>query len=243
MEPGYREFAPPPALRGALACLWVSVSDGAERSTRILPDACSDLVWISGYGAFVAGPDTGPVLSTPRPDAVVLCARFAPGAGGAALGLPLAELRDRRVLLADGWPELDARLAADADPADAWRELTSVAGALALTRPPDRAVRAAARRLAHPGARVRELAGELGLSERQLRRRCHAAVGYGPKTLHRVLRFRAFLSAGDAAGRDADLARLALEAGYADQSHLTADCTRLAGVAPAALLRTRAAAA
>jgi AraC-like DNA-binding protein len=79
---------------------------------------------------------------------------------------------------------------------------------------------------------VETLAGELGLSERQLRRRCHAAAGYGPKTLQRVLRFRRFLAA-----RNPDLARAALDAGYADQSHLTRECTRLAGATPAALLR------
>jgi transcriptional regulator GlxA family with amidase domain len=78
---------------------------------------------------------------------------------------------------------------------------------------------------------VESLAGDLGLSERQLRRRFHAAAGYGPKTLQRVLRFRRFLAACNP-----DLARAALDAGYADQSH---ECTRLAGRPPAALLAQR----
>jgi methylphosphotriester-DNA--protein-cysteine methyltransferase len=103
-------------------------------------------------------------------------------------------------------------------------------------------VREAARRLSAggAGAAVRSLAADLGLSERQLRRRCHAAVGYGPKTLDRVLRFRRFL---DLAGADPgrDLALLALDAGYADQAHLTRECSRLAGLTPAALMRDRAA--
>ena len=90
----------------------------------------------------------------------------------------------------------------------------------------------AARRLRDPRTRVETLADDLGLSERQLRRRCHAAAGYGPKTLQRVLRFRRFLAAAHG-----DLARAALDAGYADQSHLTRECTRLAGRPPAALLR------
>jgi AraC-like DNA-binding protein len=37
---------------------------------------------------------------------------------------------------------------------------------------------------------VTEVAGELGVSERQLQRRVCDAVGYGPKMLARVLRFR-----------------------------------------------------
>ncbi|HEY2637990.1 MAG TPA: DUF6597 domain-containing transcriptional factor, partial [Solirubrobacteraceae bacterium] len=60
-EPSYRELAPPPALRGVLACLWMQVVGPADPPTRVLPDACSDLIWEAGHGAFVAGPDTGPV--------------------------------------------------------------------------------------------------------------------------------------------------------------------------------------
>ena len=71
-------------------------------------------------------------------------------------------------------------------------------------------------------------------------RRPAAAVGYGPKTLQRVLRFGRALAALDAG---VDLARLALEAGYADQAHLTRECTRLAGAPPAALARARLSAA
>jgi len=92
-------------------------------------------------------------------------------------------------------------------------------------------VEAAVARLRDPGARVDALAAEIGLSERQLRRRFHAAVGYGPKTLQRVLRFRRFL-----AGPREDLARAALEAGYADQPHLAREVARLAGTTPSRLI-------
>ena len=46
---------------GALACLWVRVAGEEGERTDVLPDACSDLIWSAGRGAFVAGPDTGPV--------------------------------------------------------------------------------------------------------------------------------------------------------------------------------------
>jgi methylphosphotriester-DNA--protein-cysteine methyltransferase len=97
-------------------------------------------------------------------------------------------------------------------------------------------MRAAVRRLDDPRARVELLADELGFSERQLRRRFHAAVGYGPKTLQRVLRFRRFLAQADAGD---DLARAALDAGYADQAHLTRDCARLSGLTPGRLALER----
>jgi AraC-like DNA-binding protein len=236
----YRELAPPAALRRSLACLWVRVVP-ADRAApvRILPDACSDLIWRSGTGAFVAGPDTGPMIAPATPGSVFVGARFRPGAGGPALAHPLHELRDRRVELGDLLPALARRLDPELTPAEALRQVARAAAELAEARPPDDLVGAAARRLAEPRARSATVADELGVSERHLRRRFHASVGYGPKTLHRVLRFRRFLGRLDAADGDADLAGLAAESGFADQAHLTRECSRLAGMSPAAIAYER----
>jgi AraC-like DNA-binding protein len=238
-RPGYTEYAPPPGLTGAVACTWMRVAGApGDPPTRVLPDTCADLIWRAGSGAFVAGPDTGPVLARSAPGELLVGIRLAPGAGGAALGLPLRELRDRRVALADLDAGLDARLPGDLDPRAVHdRLLAAVARRLAVAAP-DRLVAEASRRLRRPGVPVETLAADLGVSERQLRRRFDAAAGYGPKTLHRVLRFRAALAHLDAA----DLARLAQDTGYADQAHLTRECTRLAGLPPAALARERRAA-
>ena len=73
--------------------------------------------------------------------------------------------------------------------------------------------------------------------DRQLLRRFHAAVGYGPKTFARVLRFQRMLALARQR-RSRDLGWLALDAGYADQAHMTAECTRLGGAPPARLLAT-----
>ena len=210
LRPGYREIPPPPALRGAVSCLWVRVAEADEPPVRVLPDGCADLIWRAGGEAFVAGPDTGPVLTPAAAGTVFAGVRFVPGAGGPALGRPLETLRDERVPAAALDPRLAARLPGTLELAAALHELTRVAVELVAAGPPDAAVREAAARLAaEPGARVDALAGDLGLSERQLRRRCHAAVGYGPKTLARVLRFHRFLALSDAAGPGADLAGLA----------------------------------
>lgn len=74
-----------------------------------------------------------------------------------------------------------------------------------------------------------------GSGERQLRRRFENAVGYGPATLVRVQRFQCFLALADSEPGTL-LVRLAAEAGYADQAHLTRECRRLSGLSPAALL-------
>jgi AraC-like DNA-binding protein len=81
------------------------------------------------------------------------------------------------------------------------------------------------------------MAADLGVSERQLLRRFDVAVGYGPKMLGRVLRFQRFLrSAWSQTSVTRDLASLAYTSGYTDQSHLTHECLRLAGVTPGTLL-------
>jgi AraC-like DNA-binding protein len=248
IPPGYLEWPAPVALRDTVACLWAQVAGRQDRAGLVLPDGCTDLIWTQGQGASVAGPDTGPVPITMAAGTVILGARFRPSAGGPVLGIPLSELRDQRVGLADLRPA-DARLLpATLDPATAAARVLDVAGALAGAARLDPAVAEAARLLHDPRARAEDVADEVGLSLRQLRRRCHAAVGYGPKTLQRVLRFRRFVSRIDALPRDPtappgpgglDLAGLAMQAGYADQAHLTRECGRLAGLTPAALARQR----
>ena len=239
-EPGYREFAPPAELSGALHCLWVSVAPPAAPAAHdlVLPDACTDLIWQSGTGVFVAGPDSGPVPLLREPGTVLVGARFRPGAGGAALGLPLSELLDLRVAGADVPGVPDGWLPGGLPPGEAFRRIARAAAEMVTQHPPDGLVLAAARQLDRPGARADLVAKRLEISERQLRRRCQDAVGYGPALLHRVLRFRRFLSRVDA-GEATDLAGLAADVGYADQPHLTRESSELAGLPPAALARAR----
>jgi AraC-like DNA-binding protein len=247
MRPGYVEWPAPAALRDTVACLWAQVAGDEDRTGLVLPDGCTDLIWTQGQGVSVAGPDTGPVPTTMPAGAVILGARFRPSAGGPVLGIPLSELRDQRVDLADLRLPDARRLSADLAPVVAAARILDVTGALVAGAQPDPAMTRAALLLRDPQARAEDIADDVGLSPRQLRRRCHAAVGYGPKTLQRVLRFRRFVSRIDALPHDPqrpdglDLAGLALQAGYADQAHLTRECGRLAGLTPAALARQRAA--
>jgi len=248
LPPGYREWQPPAALRSALACLWAQVTpEGTDRDGLVLPDACTDLIWEQGRGAYVAGPDTGPMPTRMAAGTVIVGVRFRPAAGGPALGVPLSELLDQRIDLADLRSGDGKRLPGTLDPDTALERTLDVAASLVGQGPPDPAVTWAARLLADPRARTEDVAAQVGLSLRQLRRRCHATVGYGPKTLQRVLRFRRFVARIDALPEASrlgphavDLATIAAEAGYADQAHLTRECGQLAGLPPAALIRNRA---
>jgi AraC-like DNA-binding protein len=223
----YREFPAPPLLRRALACVWVRRGSG---QVRVLPDACTDIVWRQGEGAVIAGPDTGPWHSHTEPGELILGVRFLPGAGGPALGVPLSELRDHRISISALGLDPSEKVSGDCDPRAVPRLLLAAAARLVAAGPPDPAVQAAVGRLLDPSQRVEALAADLGFSERQLRRRFLASVGYGPKVLQRVLRLRRFL-----ASQRHDLARAALDAGYADQAHLARECLRLTGLTPSQL--------
>jgi AraC-like DNA-binding protein len=226
----YREIAPPPDMAAHVACLWASEARGGA----VLPDGCADLVWTGG-GLVVAGPATAAVAAHVAPGTPVFGVRFRLGAAGPALGLPAAELADMTVPLADVWDaETEERVAAGGLPA----LVQAVRLRLRAAERVDPLARAAALGLAAPGARVAAVGDALGISERQLRRRFADAVGYGPKTLARVLRFQRFL--GLAVVERGDLAALAFAAGYADQAHLTRECRQLSGRTPAELLATGA---
>jgi transcriptional regulator GlxA family with amidase domain len=79
---------------------------------------------------------------------------------------------------------------------------------------------------------TRRLARRFDVSERTLRRRCTAAIGYLPKTLDRILRFRRLLRL---VLQRQPLVATAQLAGYVDQAHLTHEFHRLAGAAPGTL--------
>ena len=240
LAPGYAEWRPPAALRGPVACLWARVvPDGGGPSGLVIPDACSDLIWERGIGAYVAGPDTGPVRTQTRPGTVFVGVRFRPAAGGQVLGLPLSELRDQRVPLADLRRDIARCLPVSLSPAEAAARILDVTGTLVVDSSPDSAINAAASLLSDPAARTEDVAERVGLSERQFRRRSQAAIGYGPKTLQRILRFQRFVRLLDASATPPDLATLAAVTGYADQPHLTRECAALSGLTPAALAKAR----
>jgi AraC-like DNA-binding protein len=243
---GYAEFPPRGQLSDLVVCTWERelAPNGASPAARILPDGCVDLVWRAGQ-LLVAGPDTEPFMSAPRRGETIVGLRLRPGIAGRVLGLPVGELRDARVQLRDVWgargAELEERIAAAGAPRRRRSRLEdALVERMSETSEPDWLVVAATRRLGLPGSRVGSLSEALATSERQLLRRFKDAVGYGPKTLDRVLRFQRFVSrAPTLAGGEERLARVAVELGYADQAHLNRECTRLSGLSPARLVASR----
>lgn len=223
--------------------MWAQRAD-APYVQHVVPDGCVDVIVI-GDGLQVAGPDTRAMPQRLVPSAPVTGVRFRPGQAPGVLGVPLGALRDQRVPLAELWgadaeriaERVGTAVAAEAGSAEPGYGPARVLEGLVLgrtTEAPDAAATATGRALCPDGRspymewpRVAQVADELGLSERQLRRRCLIAFGYGPKTLQRVIRFQRALRAARTPG--ADLAEVAYRFGYADQAHLSREVRALGG--------------
>ena len=206
MSATYRESPPPGAARVARVLRVDATPPGAgDHVERVLPDGCADVVWIDGEGIVVAGPATREVLVEIPAGAAALGVRFGPGAAGAALGVAAHELRDSTVALEDVWgaPADGAGRA----PGGARRPRAASRcwpppsrGASTAPARPDSLVTRASALLAR-GMPVTATSREVALTDRHLRRRFHDAVGYGPKTLQRVLRLRRFLALAESGRR------------------------------------------
>jgi AraC-like DNA-binding protein len=230
----YHEHAPPAELAPWLECFWERRGE-AGPPVRVVPDGCMDVVFIAGAGAQVVGPNTTAFLVSLDAGVPVVGARMLPGCAPALLGVGAEALRDARVPLAQALARDGARLEQLLfERHDTLAALqTALIARAARAQRPDPLVRAAIERLERPDVAIAELARELGVSERQLRRRVSAVVGYGPRRLARILRLGQALEAARAGG---ELARVAHESGYADQAHFANDCRALAGVSPSQLL-------
>ena len=244
----YRERRPAPAAAGHLSSVWVQrVPDSAASYThRTVPHGSVEVCVERGSMPRVIGAQTRPVIDTLVPGTTVVGVRFHPGAAPSVLGVPASELVDRAV----GWHELLGRPAVEAGEAVAAAASPEHAAAIlerAVIRllpdaaAPDPIVTQVVRQLMPWGrTEVGSLTSSLNISERQLRRRTLAGIGLAPKALHRILRFQGFLALAHAhahAREGADLALLAADTRYADQSHLTRESLRLSGLTPRALLR------
>jgi len=228
-------------LADYIACTW---ADEARPGLRVLPDGCIDIVWIGDEALTVAGPDTAAnVIGLPE-GTLTVGVRFRPGRAPGFLRARADELTDQSIDLDALWGPEAAVLADALAPAPSIEGKQAILEAALLERldqarevdaDVDVAIDVIA--AAPSQTRVGALSRDLNISERQLRRRFEQAIGYGPKTFGRVLRFRAFLSLVEEHGYP--LGQAAAEAGYADQAHLTRECNDLSGLTPTELLAVR----
>ena len=199
---------------------------------RTTPERRSDLI--------VVGPRTRGSYHSGRALPVCIQLRLPAGQARALFGVPVSELVDRAVPLVDLWGT-----------AAAWRLTSAVAEAgddtrLALSRiadafaarvpePGNPLLSAAARELTSSAARLFDVAGRVGVSERHLRNLFAREVGLSPKHFARISRLRKVLAL---AGRR-QWSAVAEDAGFFDQAHMISDFRALMGVSPTAFLSGR----
>jgi AraC-like DNA-binding protein len=243
----YVERPPLPGLAGVVRTVWVHRTGEAAYVQRHLPTGGVEIHFPIGGHPQLIGPLTGPEIEVIPAHATIVGVRFRPGTAPPLPTVP-GDLVDQRLGLAELWgssvdrfvaamaraetPEL-ALAALQAHLLQEFRRAVSV----------DPVVREAVTALMpwYP-VNIDTLAAHLALSASQLRRRCLNAVGVSPKVLQRTLRFQGFLALAQAGAtasgrRGADgVAGLAVDAGYADQAHLSRECLRLTGLTPRQLL-------
>ncbi|WP_310238256.1 AraC family transcriptional regulator [Luteimonas terrae] len=169
-------------------------------------------------------------------------ARLQPGTYERALGISASELTGRMVPLEDLWTRatvqaLQEQLASAADANAACGLLDAAVSTYAARNSAARAasplLHVALEQLQVSG--VTQTARTLGISERQLRRILHDALGIGPKTFSRLMRFEHAVRAAQSA-REVNWSNIAVDAGYYDQAHLIADFHAIAGNTPRMLM-------
>jgi AraC-like DNA-binding protein len=207
-----------------------------------MPHGGAEVRCVLGGAPRLLGPLTASTYVQIPARATVVGVRLWPGVLGGLTGVPADELVDQEIDATDLWRDM-ARvtdlLGSAATPRVALDRLQSF---VARSRgEPDPLVNEAVRNLMPWRGGSAALPALLSISGRQLRRRCRAAVGVGPKELHRILRFQAFVARVQASiarqgPSDGDLARWAVEAGYHDQAHLSRECRRLVRVTPGEFL-------
>ncbi len=219
----------------------------ADRNPWIhAPDPATTLVWRrtnDGYGALrVLGPRTRAAYHPSKAIPLCIQVRINIGFVPTVLGVAAREVVDRVLPLHELWNRsadqltddlarigddptraaavlvatLDSRVG-EAEPGGRWRANLVQAAAVELSTG-DRGA----------PATVSDVARQVGVSERQLRNLFAQSVGLPPKQFARLNRIRAVL---DRIG-SRPWARLASDAGYYDQSHLTADFHQIMRVTP-----------
>ena len=188
----------------------------------------------------------GPMSAVGRQDGcdqpATVGAYFRPARVAPYFGVPVSQLTDRTVIIDDLWGDRSSRLASELCDFDEAARLEHLETIL-LTR--FRRVRQRTTTIDVPGlaasvlrregrVRVDAMARAAGVSRQCLSREFHERIGVGPKLYARLARFHAVLIYAGSRRR-VDWASVALELGFADQSHMIAQCREFSGLTPQAL--------
>jgi AraC-like DNA-binding protein len=159
----------------------------------------------------------------------------------AVLGVPAAEIAERIVPLEELWGDAATKLLLERL---AHAQSTLDAASIIEHAIADRIASSQSRSHSHlafhaaerlTSANVTQVAGDLGMSQRHLRRIFRDAIGISPKAFSKLARFHRAVRAARRE-RPSSWASIAVESGYYDQAHLIAEFRAITGVTPRAFL-------
>ena len=192
------------------------------------------------FASFAAGLYAGPVMIESFGGACCVQVNFTPLGARQFFGLPMSELTDSMIGLDDVLGFEGIALRERLGEAPDWGTRFAIAegfvtSRLAEARRISTEIAWAYRTVIASGGRTRisALAGEFGWSRKHLAAKFSDAIGIGPKTLSRIVRFNRALSLSRR--HEDDWAGIAADCGYADQAHLVREFRQLAGETPTAL--------
>ncbi|MGE0448485.1 MAG: helix-turn-helix domain-containing protein [Vicinamibacterales bacterium] len=169
-----------------------------------------------------------------------------PGCASHFFDVPLSELLDSAVPLGDVWRTDGSSFSNTLAELNEAARITRLE-CLLLSRLQDRRrrmpsldVEGMAAGVVRSGGRttVERMTRAAGVSRQYLTRAFRARVGMGPKQYSRVARFQSVLAHAGTGGT-IDWARTALDMGFADQSHMIAECRHFSGLTPQSLADRR----
>jgi AraC-like DNA-binding protein len=255
-----RTYTPGPPLDEFIDRFWFIADTPSHPRERILPSGtvqlvinltddeirifdASDPARPRRYsGAVVSGPYSNFFLIDPLVHASMIGVYFRPGRAIPVLGAPVSELADAHVNLESVWgrtaAELRERLGMAAAPEKRFAVLEEVLLRRLRQSPPRHGaipVALDAFEKADVAVKIRDLARQVGLSQRRFIQLFTTEVGLTPKLYGRVRRFQRARELVRQA-TELDWAALALACGFFDQSHLISDFGEFSGLSPVAYL-------
>ncbi len=192
------------------------------------------------FASFAAGLFAGPVIIESFGAACCVQINFTPLGARRFFGQPMSELADSMIVLDDVLGAQGMALRERLGNAPDWTARFDLAEAFVTDRlgtatdtPPE--IAWAYNRIVTSGGRTRiaSIAEKLGWSRKHLAGSFSNAIGIGPKTLSRIVRFNRAL--GLSRHETTGWADIAADCGYADQAHLVREFRQLAGDPPTAL--------
>jgi len=255
----YKESPPSDRFAQLIKCFWSFEDDNAVTGIPepIIPDGCVEIVfnladrfrrhYISGKletqpKSIVVGQMKQAVLIEPLGKVQLFGIRFQSAGAFSYFRFDLDELANRvealETVFGNGLVEMEERIASASD----FDERIAVTESL-LKRSSGRPFTADERlsvaideiRKGRGQKRIKLIARDIGMSERNLERLFSRQIGLSPKQFSRTVRFqnvlRTFKTSSDRAFADA-----AYDFGYFDQSHLINDFQCFSGKSPAAFL-------